>query len=95
MVFLASASTLPRLVVRTESGGDGSPKSYCLVATAFGQRLLSATRALVVVSIMWYSTGNIHGWAHTQIPNGFTVTGVKKITLKPSVCSLTISKCYG
>ncbi len=62
MVFLASASTLPGLVVRTESGGDGSPKSYCLVATAFGQRLLSATRALVVVAILWYSTGNIHGW---------------------------------
>ncbi len=38
MVFLASASTLPGLVVRTESGGDGSPNSCCLSATAFGHR---------------------------------------------------------
>ncbi len=37
-VLLASASTLPGLAVRTESGGDGLPKSYCLSATAFGQR---------------------------------------------------------
>ncbi len=48
---------LPGLVVRTESGGDGSPNSFCLSATAFatdlqqvfyGLRLLSATRAFGV-----------------------------------------------
>ncbi len=31
-------STLPGLVVRTESGGDRSPKSSCLSATAFGHQ---------------------------------------------------------
>ncbi len=36
--FLASASKLPRLVVRIVSGEDGSPKSCCLCAAAFGHR---------------------------------------------------------
>ncbi len=43
----------PGLVVRTERGGDGSPKSNCLSATAlqpvfYVLRLLSATRAFGV-----------------------------------------------
>ncbi len=56
-VFLASASTLPGLVVRTESGGDGSPNS-CLSQchsvwtpvqlVFYGLRLLSSTRAFGV-----------------------------------------------
>ncbi len=36
MVFLAGTSTLPGLVVRTESGGDGSQNDCFLRATVLG-----------------------------------------------------------
>ncbi len=45
-VILASASTLHELVIRSEGGGDGSPKSWTALQPMFyGWRLLSATRA--------------------------------------------------